>query len=72
MERTREAIEAEINAYKQLLSQSDYKSLKHSEGAMTDEEWNPVKAEREEYRAKINQLEIELETAPSAYTPEDA
>nr|DAM24954.1 MAG TPA: hypothetical protein [Caudoviricetes sp.] len=72
MERTREAIEAEINGYKQLLEQSDYKALKHADGVMTDEEWEPVKAQREELRAKINACEAELETAPSAYVPEEA
>jgi hypothetical protein len=72
MERTREAIEAEINGYKQLLFQSDYKALKHADGVMTDEEWEPVKAEREELRAKINACEVELETAPSAYVPDES
>ena len=63
MERTREAIEAEINGYK---------ALKHADGVMPDEEWEPVKAQREELRAKINACEAELETAPSAYVPEEA
>lgn len=70
MERTREAIEAEINGYKQLLGQSDYKALKHADGVMADDEWGPVKAERQELRTKINACEAELETAPSAYEPE--
>lgn len=72
MERTREAIEAEINGYKQLLYLSDYKALKHADGVMTEEEWAPVKTEREELRAKINACEAELLTAPSAYVPEEA
>lgn len=67
MGRTREDIEAEINGYKQLLNQSDYKALKHADGVMPGEEWEPVKAEREELRAKINACETELETAPSLF-----
>lgn len=72
MERTKEEIQAEINGYKNLLRQSDYKALKHSDGVMADGEWQQVKAEREELRAKINACEAELATAPSAYEPEDA
>lgn len=72
MERTREVIESEINGYKILLEQTDYKALKHADGVMPDEEWGPVKEQREGLRAKINACEAELETAPSAYVPEEA
>ena len=72
MKRTREVIESDINGYKILLEQTDYKALKHADGVMPDEEWEPVKEQREELRAKINACEAELETAPSAYVPEEA
>lgn len=67
MERTKEEILAEINGYKNLLGQSDYKALKHADGVLDEEEWETVKAEREELRAKINGCEAELAIAPSAY-----
>ena len=63
MERTREVIESEINGYKILLEQTDYKALKHADGVMPDEEWEPVKEQREELRAKINACEAELAEA---------
>lgn len=66
MERTREVIESEINGYKILLEQTDYKALKHADGVMPDEEWEPVKAQREELRAKINACESELAEAASS------
>lgn len=66
MERTIEVIEAEINGYKILLEQTDYKALKHADGVMPDEEWEPVKEQREKLRAKINACEAELaEATPS-------
>ena len=57
--------EAEINACKNLLEQTDYKALKHSDGALTDEEYEPVKAQRAVLRERINQLESEIETMPA-------
>lgn len=66
MERTREVIESEINGYKILLEQTDYKALKHADGVLPDEEWEPVKAQREELRAKINACESELAEATSS------
>lgn len=58
---TQEEILTEINSYKQLLSQSDYKCLKYAEGALTDEEFAPTHAKREEWRERINELEDMLE-----------
>lgn len=72
MERTKEDIQAEINGYKNLLAQSDYKALKHADGVLDEDEWQQVKAEREELRQKINACEAELATAPSSYEPEEA
>lgn len=49
-----------IDECKALLAQTDYKALKHADGAMTDEEYEPVRQLREECRAKINAAEAEL------------
>ena len=52
--------EAEINALEILLAQTDYMSLKHSEGAMTDEEFAEIKELRQSWRIRINKLQEEL------------
>lgn len=52
--------EAEINALEILLTQTDYMSLKHSEGAMTDEEFAEIKELRQSWRIRINKLQEEL------------
>ena len=52
--------EAEISALKILLAQTDYMSLKHSEGAMTDEEFVEIKELRQSWRMRINKLQEEL------------
>lgn len=61
--RTPEQIQGEINALKQLLTNSDYIAIKHSEGAISDEEYLETKELRTSYREQINQLERELEDA---------
>ena len=58
---TPEEIENEIAGLKQLLTQTDYKSHKHMDGAITDEEWEPVRIARQAWRDRINELEGELE-----------
>ena len=50
----------DINIYKIMLRDSDYKATKHSEGLFSEEEYAPIKAQREEWRAKINELEAKL------------
>lgn len=50
-------IEAEINKYKKLLSDSDYKAIKYAEGVLTEEEYSETKQQRQEWRNKINELE---------------
>ncbi len=60
---TRDEIQGEINANKQLLRQTDYKALKHSDGVISDEEYAETLQQREKYRAEINRLEAELEEA---------
>lgn len=60
--KTDEAIEInrQIRELKQKLSDTDYKAIKYSEGWLTDEEYAEVKAQREEWRSAINQLEERL------------
>lgn len=50
-------IEAEINKYKKLLSDSDYKAIKYAEGVLTEEEYSETKQQRQSWRNKINELE---------------
>ena len=43
------------------LSESDYKAIKFIEGYYTDEEYEPIKLERQTLRNEINQYEQEIE-----------
>lgn len=60
IESRRNEVMCEITALRMLLAQTDYKCLKHSDGALTDEEYAETKAQRAAWRAKINELEAEL------------
>ena len=55
-------INGEVTALKQLLTNSDYKAIKYSEGLISDIEYAEIKTYRENLRAQINQLEEELAT----------
>lgn len=55
------SIESDIRAYQQLLANSDYKALKHADGALSDAEYAETKAQRAEWRAKINELQAQLD-----------
>lgn len=46
-----------IAELKVLLCESDYKAIKFAEGVMSEEEYAPIRAERQAYRAEINRLE---------------
>ena len=41
------------------LAESDYKAIKYAEGWFTEEEYAPIKAEREQLREEIRELEGE-------------
>ena len=56
-----QAINSEISELKKKLFDTDYKAIKYSEGWLTDEEYAEVKAQREEWRKRINELEASLE-----------
>lgn len=47
METRISAIESDIRALKQLLLNTDYKALKHADGALTDEEYETTRLERQ-------------------------
>ena len=55
-----QATNKEICELKKKLSDTDYKAIKYSEGWLTDEEYAEVKAQREEWRKRINELEETL------------
>lgn len=42
------------------LKKTDYKCLKHMDGEMTDEEYEPIKQARHNLRIQINELEAQL------------
>jgi hypothetical protein len=50
----------QIIALKQQLQSTDYKAIKFAEGLLTEEEYAPIKAERQQMREEINRLEAEL------------
>lgn len=60
VERTEEEIRGEINAYKQLLTNTDYVSHKHADGELTDEQYEETRAQREAWRQAIRDLQAEL------------
>ena len=43
-----------------LLSNSDYKALKFSDGVLTEEEYAPVREQRRAWRSEINEIEKEF------------
>ncbi len=48
---------AEIEQLKEQLSATDYKAIKHTEGWLTADEYAPIKAQRQQWRERINELE---------------
>lgn len=49
-----------IDLLKQRLLDTDYQAIKYSEGVLSEEEYAPIKAQRIEWRAKINELEATI------------
>ena len=56
-------IRSEINALKQLLANSDYQAIKHSEGEISEAEYAPIREKRAAWRKRINELEAKLTAA---------
>jgi flagellin-specific chaperone FliS len=52
--------ESKIAELKQMLADSDYKAIKYAEGLISDEEYEPIRAQRQEWRNQINILEESL------------
>lgn len=50
-------LEAEINACKQLLNNTDYVTIKIAEGVAEEDEYTDIIAKRQEWRNKINECE---------------
>ena len=48
----------EITQLKKQLSDTDYKAIKYAEGQISESEYAPVRAERQGYRDRINELEM--------------
>lgn len=46
-----------INELKKLLSSTDYQAIKYAEGLITEEEYLPIKNQRQAWRNEINELE---------------
>lgn len=51
---------AEIESCKSQLAATDYKAIKFAEGLITTEDYEPIKAERQALRDRINKLEAQL------------
>ena len=50
-----------IERLKDELHASDYKAIKHSEGLISNEDYQPIKEERQSIRAEINKVEAMTE-----------
>ena len=50
----------EINELKKKLRDTDYKAIKYAEGLISEEDYAPIKAERESYRVKIREAEEQI------------
>ena len=51
---------SEIQQLKKQLSDTDYKAIKYAEGQISESEYSAIRAERQGYRDRINELEVLL------------
>lgn len=56
-ELAKQRAKAKIIRLKEELCKTDYQAIKFAEGWLTEEEYAPIKAQRQAYREEINQLE---------------
>jgi len=56
----RKEAQERIIELKELLKETDFKAIKYSEGCYTEQEYQPIKQQRQEWRDEINRLETEL------------
>lgn len=68
----RDEIMAEIAGLKQILTNTDYKCMKHADGALTDAEYEETRLHRQSLRDQINELEAELATLDEGEGKENA
>lgn len=54
------SVEDKIAQLKGLLSNTDYQAIKYAEGWLTDDEYEPLKAQRQTWRDEINRLEVQV------------
>ena len=59
---TKELAQRETLKLKGYLSSTDYQAIKYAEGALSEEEYAEMKAQRQAWRDRINELESEVET----------
>lgn len=57
-EQAQKVKEERIAKLKRLLTDTDYKAIKYSEGLISEEEYAETKAQRQAWRDEINQLEV--------------
>lgn len=62
--------EERIKYYQKLLSESDFKAIKYAEGLYTEEEYIPIKTERQIHRQTINALNERIWELKSKQTKE--
>ena len=55
-------VDIQIAILKAQLSASDYKAIKHSEGLIPEEDYAPIREERQAIRDRINELETAIES----------
>ena len=53
-------IQNQISELKGKLIETDYQAIKYAEGQISETDYAPIKAQRQEWRNKINQLEKEI------------
>ena len=56
-----EQYQSEIVELKKYLSDTDYKAIKYAEGEITESDYQEVKSQRHDARARINELESLIE-----------
>ena len=59
-ERQKDQYRIEIQQLKKQLSDTDYKAIKYAEVQLTEEEYSPIRLQRQSYRDRINELEALL------------
>lgn len=50
----------EIEQCKAQLAATDYQAIKHSEGLISEDDYAPIKAQRQALRDRVNELEAKL------------